>query len=117
MPRKEENLTPEEAQAEISIWLGDAKQNIKNAVADFLLQWQPWPCFALGVEVMDKGQLRDLIGVRSSDEYGDPWPKVERSLLDAGFAWHTLGGSRVMFLKERNDAPTPGWDDGEEVES
>jgi hypothetical protein len=35
--------------------------------------------------------------------------------MNAGFRWHWLGGSRVMYLKEREDyADNGGWDDAEE---
>lgn len=109
MARKKE-MTEEEAQKEVSIWLGDAQQNIEDSVVAFTSQWIPWPHFDLGVEVMDVARLRDVIGVRASDDYGDPWPTVERLLLDNGFRWSSLGGQRVMFVKENNNfTPDTGW--------
>lgn len=115
MTRKK-TMTEEEAEREVSIWLGDAKEIIENAVVAFTLQWQPWPEFAPGVEVMDKGQLRNAMGIRATDDYGDPWPAVEVKLMEQGFRWHNLGGQRVMYLMERTDTrPDDGWNDGEEI--
>ena len=113
---KKKERTPQEAEQEVSVWLGDAQANIDDAIAAFVSQWMPWPRFDIGVEVKDMRQLRDMIGIRRSDDYGDPWPAVERKLLDAGFRWHVLGSLRVMYLKEKDDfAPDTGWEEGEEV--
>ncbi len=114
MARKK-TMTEEEAEQEVSVWLGDAQQNIEDAVMAFAKQWISMPGFDIGVEVMDVRQLRDAMGIRASDDYGDPWPSVERLLLDSGFRWHQMGGQRVMFLKERDGfVPDTGWleDDG-----
>lgn len=113
---REKQVTEKEAEKEISVWLGDAQQNIKDSVTAFTAQWEPWPRFDIGVEVMTVFQLRNAIGIRLSEDYGDPWPSVERLLLDAGYRWQTLGGQRVMFLKERDGfTPDTGWEYGEEV--
>jgi hypothetical protein len=115
MPRKKE-MTREDAEKEVSVWLADAQSNIEDAVNAFMDQWQPWPVFDVGVEVMDLCRLRGAIGVRATMDYGDPWPSVERRLLDAGFRWHSLGNQRVMYLKERDGfVPDTGWEDAEEV--
>ena len=109
-------MPEEEAEKEVSLWLGFAPQNVEDAVAAFMLQWIPWPRFDVGVEVMDKSQLRDAMGIRATDNYGDSWPKVERMLLDGGYRWQMLGGTRVMFLKEKDDfVPAAGWEYGEEL--
>lgn len=113
---KKKTKTEDEAQDEVSLWLGDAQHNIEDAVQAFTMQWEPWPRFDIGVEVMDKRQLRDAMGVRMTEDYGDPWPLVERRLLDAGFRWQMLGSQRVMYLREKDDyQPDDGWNDGEEV--
>jgi hypothetical protein len=95
-----------------------AKENIECSVAAFVARWTSVPEFDVGVEVMDARQLRDAMGLRASMDIGDPWPKAENLLLSWGFCWHWLGGTRVMFLREKLDfVPSTGWDDGEEVES
>lgn len=114
MTRKKE-MSQEDAEKEVSVWLGDAQQNIEDTVVAFTRQWAAMPEFDIGVEVMDKRQLRDMMGIRMSDDYGDPWPSVERKLLDAGYRWHTLGGQRVMFLKERDGFVDADWSDAEEM--
>lgn len=115
MPRKKD-MTREDAEKEVSVWLADAQSNIEDAVNTFMDQWQPWPVFDVGVEVMDLCRLRGTIGVRATMDYGDPWPSVERRLLDAGFRWQSLGNQRVMYLKERDGfVPDTGWEDAEEV--
>ena len=114
MTRKKE-MSQEDAEKEVSVWLGDAQQNIEDAVAAFIRQWAAMPELDIGVAVIDKRQLRDMMGVRASDDYGDPWPSVERKLLDAGYRWHILGGQRVMFLKERDDFVYADWSDAEEM--
>lgn len=115
MTRKKE-MAREDAEKEVSVWLADAQSNIKDAVNAFMDQWQPWPGFGVGVEVMSQAQLRDAIGVRATMDYGDPWPSVERLLLDAGFRWQWLGGQRVMYLKERDGfVPDTGWEEAEEI--
>ena len=92
--------------------------NAESAVAAFADRWSPMPTFAVGVEVMDARQLRDAMGLRASMDWGDPWPKAERLLLDMGFRWHWLGTNRVMFLKERGEfiqsGGDSGWQDGVE---
>ena len=109
-------MTEEDAQKEVSVWLGDAQSNIDDAVAAFVTQWMPMPRFDIGVEVMDVRRLRNAIGVRATDDYGDPWPSVERKLLDCGFRWQTLGTTRVMYVKERDGwMPDDGWMEAEEV--
>ena len=116
MARKKE-MSEEEAQSEVSVWLGDAQENIEDAVNTFAAQWIPMPRFDIGVEVMDQARLRDVLGVRASMDFGDPWPCAERKLLDLGFMWHILSGQRVMYLKERDGyEPDTGWMDAEELE-
>ncbi len=115
MPRKKE-LSEEEAKKEVSVWLGDAQANIEDAIFAFTQQWIPAPRFDIGVEVMDVRQLRDAIGVRATADYGDPWPSVERLLLDSGYRWQQMGGQRVMFLKEKDSyQPDTGWQEAEEL--
>lgn len=115
MARKKE-VTEEAAEKEISIWLGDAQQNLEDAVAQFTMQWEPAPKFALDVEVMDISQLRAAMGCRASGDYGDPWPTVERLLLDQGFRWRTIGFQRVMLLRERGGyVPDTGWEEAREI--
>ncbi|MFW5614911.1 MAG: hypothetical protein ACOCNM_00260 [Prevotella pectinovora] len=93
----------------------DAEWNATAAVDSFVRQWIPMPKFDLGVEVMDQGQLRDIMGLRATIDIGDPWPQAERLLMEHGFRWHYLEGHRVMFLKE-NDSykPDDGWQEAEE---
>lgn len=93
------------------------KDNAQRAVEEFAMRWLSMPRFTMECEVMDQGQLRDAMGLRATIEAGDPWPAAEQALLNAGFRWHSLGGQRVMVLKEREDyEPDDGWDDGEELE-
>lgn len=107
----------EKSESEISIWLGPAQQNMKDAVEAFSEQWISMPDFDIGVEVMDLRQLRDAMGIRATPDYGDPWPSVEQMLLRKGFRWHQMGGKRVMYLKEREGfVPDTGWDDGEPLD-
>lgn len=107
-------MTREEAEEEVSVWLGDAIANYEDAVVAFSQQWLPMPGFDIGVEVMDVRQLRDALGVRASGDYGDAWPSAERLLLKSGFRWHMLNGQRVMYLKERDGfKPDTGWIDVE----
>lgn len=92
------------------------KGNTEKAVVAFSGRWLSMPYMTDDCEVMDQRQLRDAMGLRATVEYGDPWPKAEELLMQAGFRWHWLGGSRVMFLREREDCrPDDGWQDGEEV--
>ena len=91
--------------------------NVQQAVMAFNEQWVPMPKFDIGVEIMNVSQLRDAMGLRASIDWGDPWPAAEKALLDFGFRWHTLGGERVMFLRERDGfVPDDGWQDGEVIE-
>ena len=93
-----------------------ASENIHAAVAAFNEQWVPMPRFDVGVEVMDVAQLRDAMGLRASIDWGDPWPAAEQLLLGYGFRWQTLGGQRVMYLKERDGfVPDTGWQTAEEL--
>lgn len=92
------------------------KYNTEQAVEAFAEQWLSMPRLTMGCQVMDQRQLRDAMGLRATIEAGDPWPKAEEMLLGMGFRWHILGGSRVMYLKEREDCePDDGWSDGEEI--
>lgn len=110
-------MDEEEAQKEVSVWLGDAQQNIEDAVAQFAMQYLPSPVYNIDVEIMNQAQLRDAMGIRASADFGDPWPKAERKLLDLGFHWHNFAGDRVMFLLEREDAiVVDGWQTPQEVE-
>ena len=93
------------------------KYNADGAVDDFAARYISMPRFTMDCEVMDQRQLRDAMGLRATIEAGDPWPAAEERLLKAGFRWHWLDGSRVMFLKEREECiPDDGWSDGELVE-
>lgn len=93
------------------------KDNATNAVGEFAARWLSMPTFTEDCEVFDQRQLRDAMGLRATIESGDPWPAAEKQLLDAGFRWHLLGGTRVMFLKEREGyTPDDGWDDAKEME-
>ena len=92
------------------------KNNVEMAVEEFTRRYLSMPKFTMDCEAMDQRQLRDAMGLRATIEAGDPWPKAEELLLNAKFRWHWLGGSRVMFLKEREDyEPDDGWSDGEEL--
>jgi len=92
------------------------KDNVELAVGAFAQQWISLPRLIDGCEVMDQRQLRDAMGLRATVEFGDPWPQAEKLLMHSGFRWHNLGGMRVMFLRERDDArPDDGWSDGEEI--
>jgi hypothetical protein len=92
------------------------KDNAKTAVDEFARQYLSMPKFTIDCTVMDQRQLRDAMGLRATIEAGDPWPDAEQQLLDHGFRWHMLGGTRVMYLKERdNYEPDDGWSDGEEI--
>ena len=92
------------------------KDNTTQAVEAFAQRYLSMPRFTAECEVMDQGQLRDAMGLRSTFESGDPWPAAEKQLLEHGFRWHNLGGMRVMFLKERPEyEPDDGWNDGEEI--
>ena len=93
------------------------KDNVEKAVEEFSSRWISMPRFTEECEVFDQRQLRDAMGLRATIEAGDPWPAAEQQLLEADFRWHWLGGTRVMFLKEREDySPDDGWDDAEELE-
>lgn len=90
------------------------KENVEKAVEAFADRYLSMPRFTMDCVVMDQRQLRDAMGLRATIEAGDPWPKAEQLLLEMGFRWHMLGGTRVMYLREREDAvPDDGWDDGE----
>ena len=92
--------------------------NATKAVEEFASRWLSMPTFTEECEVMDQRQLRDAMGLRATIEAGDPWPAAEQQLLNAGFRWHLLGGTRVMFLKEREGyKPDDGWDEAEEIEN
>ena len=94
------------------------KKNADAAVLAFAERWMSMPAFSERCEVMDQGQLRDAMGLRATIEGGDPWPAVEKLLLEKGFRWHSLGGFRVMYLQEKDGfAPDSGWEDGEVIDS
>ena len=90
-----------------------AKDNINAAVYAFNERWASMPAFALGVEVMDQRQLRDAMGLRATIDTGDPWPAAEKLLLELGFRWHWLGGTRVMFVQERDGFVDEDWSEAE----
>ena len=93
------------------------KHNTEHAVEAFAERYISLPRMTEDCEVMDQRQLRDAMGLRATIEAGDPWPKAEEMLLEMGFRWQLLGGTRVMFLMERPGyEPDDGWSDGEEVE-
>ena len=93
------------------------EDNTTKAVEAFAERWISMPRLTLECEVMDVRQLRDAMGLRATIEAGDPWPQAEQKLLEMGFRWQWLGGSRVMFLKERDGyEPDDGWNDGELIE-
>ena len=92
------------------------KDNTTRAVEAFAQRYLSLPRFDATCEVMDQGQLRDAMGLRSTFDYGDPFPAAEKQLLERGFRWHNLGGMRVMFLREREDYQfDDGWQEAEEV--
>lgn len=93
------------------------KDNTEQAVGAFAQRYIPMPGFSMRCIVMDQSQLRDAMGLRATFESGDPWPKAEQLLLNAGFRWHMLGSTRVMYLMEREDTipSDDGWSDGEEI--
>lgn len=80
------------------------KSNIEQRVTMFVERWIPLPAMALPCEVMDLGQLRDAMGLHPTIDIGDPWPTAEEILLNHGFRWRQMGMSRVMFMREREDA-------------
>ena len=93
------------------------KKNAIQAVEDFALRYLSMPRFTEECVVMDQGQLRDAMGLRANFSSGDPWPAAEQELIAHGFRWHSLGGMRVMYLKEREDyEPDTGWEEAEEAE-
>ena len=93
------------------------KENTATAVDAFARRYISMPRLTTDCQVMDVRQLRDAMGIRATIEAGDPWPKAEKLLMDHGFRWHWLGGTRVMLLKEREDlVQDDGWDDGEEID-
>lgn len=92
------------------------KDNATDAVDEFAKRYISMPRLTMECEVMDVSQLRDAMGLRSTIEAGDPWPAAEQQLLEHGFCWHMLGGTRVMYLKEReNFIPDDGWQEAEEI--
>ena len=92
------------------------KLNTTQAVNAFAERYMPMPRFDENCEVFDQAQLRDAMGLRATFDSGDPWPAAEQQLLQKGFRWHSLGGMRVMYLRERDDwNPDDGWNDGEEI--
>ena len=97
--------------------LSALKYTTEQAVEAFAERYLSLPRLTMDCEVMDQRQLRDAMGLRATIEAGDPWPKAEEMLLQMGFRWQMLGGTRVMFLRERPDyRPNDGWSDGEEIE-
>lgn len=93
------------------------QSNVTNAVAAFNEQWISMPRFSLDCTVMDCRQLRNAMGLRSTLEAGDAWPMAEQLLLHYGFRWHQLGGTRVMYLQERDSfIPDTGWQEAEKWE-
>ena len=109
MKNGEENNTP------LSVTDVDAiKDNAEMAVDEFTERYLSMPRFTEECEVMDQSRLRDVMGLRATFESGDPWPAAEKLLMERGFRWHSLGGMRVMYLKERDGyVPDDGWSDGE----
>ena len=95
--------------------IGAARNNIEAAVNAFCDQWAAAPEFRVGVELMDQCQLRNAMGLRATMDIGDPWPKAELLLLDRGYKWHMLGGSRVMYVIERDGFIDADWSEAEEV--
>ena len=92
-----------------------AVSNVNSAVLSFCDRWIPLPTMTPPCEVVDQGQLRDMLGLIPTIDLGDPWPQAEEMLLNEGFRWHQMGNSRVMFLREKDDCLSEdGW---EEVES
>ena len=93
-----------------------AQNNIDAAVKAFAERWISLPCMSLPCEVMDQGQLRDAMGLHATIDLGDPWPQAEKLLFSMGFRWHNLGSSRVMFLREREEAVIDdGWNHAVEI--
>lgn len=113
--KKKEDTTEEKFPSKVTD-IEAAKDNIEAAVQAFARRWIPLPCPLWPCEVMDQGQLRDAMGLHASIDIGDPWPQAEKALLMAGFRWHSLGTSRVMFLRENADAIVDdGWEEAEEI--
>jgi len=112
---KDKDKEPKDGQFVVTD-LDAIKENAQAAVEAFAQRYLSMPRFDIGVEVMDKSQLRDAMGLRATFESGDPWPAAEKELLSHGFRWHSLGGMRVMFVKERPGyEPDDGWNDGVEI--
>lgn len=92
------------------------EDNTERSVSSFAQRYIPMPRFDENCEIFDQAQLRDAMGLRATFESGDPWPAAEKLLLEIGFRWHTLGGMRVMYLRENpNYKPDDGFNDGEEI--
>ena len=94
------------------------KDNTEAAVNAFAERYISMPRFTMDCEVMDQSQLRDAMGLRATFESGDPWPAAEQSLYAHGFRWHNLGASRVMFLREREEAVIDdGWQEAMPIDN
>ena len=92
------------------------KTNTEQAVEAFAERYISMPRFTMECMVFDQAHLRDAMGLRATIEAGDPWPHAEQMLIQAGFKWHMLGGTRVMYLMEREDyVPDDGWEEAEEI--
>ena len=85
------------------------------AVEVFAESWISLPSLSMPCEVMDAGQLRDAMGIHATIDNGDAWPLAEKLLRDRGFTWHLLGGTRVMYLRRRDELIDTGWQEAEEL--
>lgn len=86
------------------------------AVDAFAEKWISLPTLSMPCQVMDIGQLRDAMGIYATIDNGDSWPLVEKLLRERGFSWHQLGGSRVMYLRNRDELVDSVWQNAEEVD-
>ena len=89
--------------------------SIERRVAQFAERYVAMPSLTADCEVMDIGQLRDMMGLRVMAD-GDAWDVAERLLMQHGMHMQMMGSTRVMFLKERDTfVPLTGWQEANEV--
>ena len=77
-------------------------ETISDRVDDFARRYITLPRMVMPCEVMDVGQLRDAMSLRVTPE-GDEWKVAEQLLKEHGMHLQMMGGTRVMFLRERDD--------------
>jgi len=100
---------------EASVIIVDPYGQASAAAEAFAARWISLPALSLPCQVMDAGQLRDAMGIRATIDNGDAWPLVEKILRDLGFTWHLLGGTRVMYLRDRGELIDTEWQEAREA--